>query len=124
METIEREKKKLRNAVDRYHDHIKKIEKERSEKIKLLFKECYDKLSKISYVSAIELDKIFEEDILVWKIKKDSNWIISWVFSLGGESTDVEQLRNLCWGNKRLRLEYYCWRKWLDGKIRWFEARS
>lgn len=65
VERIEEAKAKLHETIKQYHDNVNKLEKDRSDKIKLLFKECYEKLSKVSYVSAFELDRMFEENILV-----------------------------------------------------------
>lgn len=65
IERIEEAKAKLHETIKQYHDTLIKLEKDRSDKIKILFKECYEKLSKVSYVSAFELDHMFEENILV-----------------------------------------------------------
>lgn len=89
IERIDEVKTKLHTTVNQYHNNLKKLENNRSEKVKVLFKECYEKLCKVSYVSAFELDRMFEENILV------RNGFIPWnyfsvIIFLGSQQIYIE----------------------------------
>lgn len=66
MDVIEVAKRKLQDHVKEYQSFLITTEKQRSENIKSILKESYNKLLNISFISALELDQLFEEDILVF----------------------------------------------------------